>query len=547
MAKRSTVGMIVDAGSGGSRLHIYKWNKRVFHTPYPPISYPSTDEQWTDVMVPGVSTFADSPEQILGQLKSMIYYAKQMLVDKEEDWCFFPIYFKATGGMREVPLSKRERLMAVIRGFFSDRKENPFYFESEFARVISGEEEAVYAWTGANYLMGSLLPPLEEQYSLSDSVHSGVQTYGVLDLGGASTQIAFYVPNQEITEGLFKLQIGNRKHWNLYTKSFLQFGHNSIQQRHLEDITNTFLQSSRHSVDSAADALTACYHAGYSEDFFNKDEQRWMTVRGPVMSSSTQMAECIAVLKPLLMLNLDRFCEWVYDGECGIAGQYQPNIPPESEMKFIGLSSYKLPWSAFDMPPTASLHQFAKRADKICSMDFEELVIYYSKKHSYNGKELDLAQMPYHCFLGSYVVVLLTEGYGFGMNHTLTVIDEYNGNKVAWTLGSILYEINSMPWTYSPPILADPTTATLLAGNIGLLLGALLAWIFMRHLNWNEADLRGKEENDERSLGTGGRAPRQDEDWSSKIVQFFPSFGQQQQQSYEDIPSHVSAMEDMEA
>jgi hypothetical protein len=29
---------------------------------------------------------------------------------------------------------------------------------------------------------------------------------------------------QDISEGLFKLQVGSQRHWNLYAKSFLDYG-----------------------------------------------------------------------------------------------------------------------------------------------------------------------------------------------------------------------------------------------------------------------------------------------------------------------------------
>lgn len=54
---------------------------------------------------------------------------------------------------------------------------------------------------------------------------------GALDLGGASTQIAFFVPNQDILANMFKLQLGGQKHWNVYVHSFLYYGINSSKGR----------------------------------------------------------------------------------------------------------------------------------------------------------------------------------------------------------------------------------------------------------------------------------------------------------------------------
>ena len=38
----TTRGMVIDVGSGGSRLHLYHWNPRVFKTIPPSISVPSS-------------------------------------------------------------------------------------------------------------------------------------------------------------------------------------------------------------------------------------------------------------------------------------------------------------------------------------------------------------------------------------------------------------------------------------------------------------------------------------------------------------------------
>ncbi len=532
MTRRCTVGMVIDAGSSGSRLHIYKWNARVYSTPYPPISYPSTDESWTDVLEPGVSSFVDNPILVISQLKSLIEFAKTSLTHFKEEWKYYPIFFKATGGMREVPFSKRENIMKTIRDFLSDPTSNPFYFESEFARVISGEEEAIYAWAAANFLMGDLIQPLQNQKNIHDSISTHTRTYGVLDLGGASTQIAFYVPSQEILEGLYKFQIGGRKHWNIYTKSFLQFGHESIRNRHMKDITTQAIQSK----PNTGIAITPCLHSAYSEIYYNAVGQKEVSVSGPNIPSSDQFNKCMAALKPLLQLDLDDFCDWVYDGECGIAGQYQPRIPSQEIMGFIGLSSYQVPWNVFQLPPTATIKEFQEKAMKICSFDFSELVLYYESLPTIDSA--DASSLPYYCFFGSYVSILLTKGYGFSTNHTLTVVSEYNGNRVGWTLGSILFEINALPWIYEPPILKNQNMTTLLAINIGLIAGSLLTWLFMRQLDWSEAKNEHNEQEDKdcEEIINVSISSTDQQHWSSKIVQYFPDFTRYDLAKYEEIP-----------
>lgn len=183
------------SGSQGTRLHVYEWNKRFLLdqidllqvTEGKKLSIPTSNSRWTDKYLPGLDAFVyhKKPEKLKKSLAkylgSLIDFAKSVLKDKEDQWHTYPIFLKATGGMRTLPQTERVRLMDIVRELFNDHENfNPFDFKDEQARVISGEEEAIYGWVGVNFAKGTLI---------SNSVGSGVAknpklTYGMLEMGG---------------------------------------------------------------------------------------------------------------------------------------------------------------------------------------------------------------------------------------------------------------------------------------------------------------------------------------------------------------------------
>jgi hypothetical protein len=46
---------------------------------------------------------------------------------------------------------------------------------------------------------------------------------------------------------------------------------------------------------------------------------------------------------------------------------------------------------------------------------------------------------------------LLHNGFGFQMTDSIRAVGVLNGHKVGWALGAMLYEINTLPWSYSRP------------------------------------------------------------------------------------------------
>ena len=55
----TTRGLVIDAGSGGSRIHIFHWSPRVFHAVPPDITFPRTDEVLKGKISPAIATLSD--------------------------------------------------------------------------------------------------------------------------------------------------------------------------------------------------------------------------------------------------------------------------------------------------------------------------------------------------------------------------------------------------------------------------------------------------------------------------------------------------------
>ncbi|NXU68518.1 ENTP7 diphosphohydrolase, partial [Horornis vulcanius] len=278
-------GVVVDCGSSGSRVFVYFWpphngnphdlldikqmrdrNSRPVVKkikpgaccPSPAPSLPRTDGAgWlTASSSPGISVTAAAPEQATPYLRPLLRFAAAHVPARKHKET--PLYILCTAGMRLLP----ERQQAAILDDLVTNVplEFDFLFSKSHAEVISGKQEGVYAWIGINFVLGRFDHEDEEDavvtVALGDQGKSLVRkrTVGILDMGGASLQIAYEVPDagaissplqqEEAAKSLlaeFNLgcDVQHTGHmYRVYVNTFLGFGGNFARQRYEEHVLN---------------------------------------------------------------------------------------------------------------------------------------------------------------------------------------------------------------------------------------------------------------------------------------------------------------------
>lgn len=415
--RRHTVhGLMIDAGSTGSRLHVYEWEPRILATEADiqlavageKLSYPGTDSRWTDRLQPGLSSFGNLPTSelegaIADYLKPLLDFARTVLHSKVHAFGDFPIFLRATAGMRVLNPTERARVITVVRDLFANKTYCPFAFFDEQARVLSGEEESIFDWAGVNFLMGNLI----ESSAGTGTVVNPRLTQGSLDLGGGSTQIGFYEPNEDIMSNLFKLQIGQAKHWNgrcirvlvcslcqsptskhpcnttsvshlvltcrspVYAHSFLFYGMKeaidrfqarltsgkSSEERLVEGVYNpcmpggskvemrTNIHLDKHGVESWNFTQKYPSGNGYYQAFLKNN------------NATADVDTCMELTKDLLHLEKNDWCDFAH-GDCSFAGIYQPDLPNQHDDVFggfIAFSNYYHVWKFLKLPEIGKL------------------------------------------------------------------------------------------------------------------------------------------------------------------------------------------------
>lgn len=190
--------IIVDAGSTGSRLHLFQYQIDG--------KVPVIRDIFSESTKPGLSSFADTPSKAGPSLKKLLDDASLELQKNKVDPHTVKVNVLATAGMRLLPEERQEAIYHHVNHFISKH----YPMTPGEIKTITGKMEGLYGWLDINYLLRSF-----------DSTRD--ITRGSIDMGGASTQLVFSTADTSKPEDEFKLSIGDN-HYTVFSKSFLGLG-----------------------------------------------------------------------------------------------------------------------------------------------------------------------------------------------------------------------------------------------------------------------------------------------------------------------------------
>ncbi|XP_042084792.1 ectonucleoside triphosphate diphosphohydrolase 6 isoform X6 [Haplochromis burtoni] len=203
--RRFQYGIMFDAGSTGTRIHVFKFQIE-------DKGAPKLAQETFRAIKPGLSAYADDPQQCTAGIVELLEVAKSSVPPSY--WTSTPVVLKATAGLRLLPGEKADQLLDRVRALFL---ESPFLSTDDSVSIMDGTDEGISAWITVNFLTGGL-----------HSAHS--PTVGMLDLGGGSTQITFS-PQDEV-----RTRTGERKTIQTspidYIRTFQMFSHPHVVYTH---------------------------------------------------------------------------------------------------------------------------------------------------------------------------------------------------------------------------------------------------------------------------------------------------------------------------
>lgn len=203
----------------------------------PPLGCPETLNRANREPKSGISTFGNNPSALPDYLSPLLSFAASLIPPSQHSTT--PIYVLATAGMRLLSPSEQSAIVQETCSIL--RKSTKFALkdrcEGENVKVITGEEEGLFGWIAVNYLMDGF-----DNHSASTSVGApgggDGSTYGFLDMGGASTQIAFEPSLEERVkhaDNLFKVKLGllsgKLVSHPVFVTTWLGFGTNKARER----------------------------------------------------------------------------------------------------------------------------------------------------------------------------------------------------------------------------------------------------------------------------------------------------------------------------
>lgn len=308
-------GIMVDAGSTGTRAFIYTWESTKTIPDVHP--HPSVKDAYSIELDIPLASAAKKPEVVNEIFEQIINYCSDKIPKEHVEKTRLFIF--ATAGMRLLQQKDQDRILNNVYNYLAEN--SPFKLKRRYIRVISGIEEGVYGWISVNHLLNIF--------------ETEKPTVGALDMGGASFQIAIQVPDGSSAPSIHNVTIGN-KHLKLFAHSYLGYGVNQA----LRKITNSIA-----AVTNQKFITNPCVHNEYRNQF-----------EDVFVVGSGNFSECSRLIDAMLIKSPE--FETI-------------QIPNIGEIKkFIAMASFFYVNRALNLSENSTLKDLKLKSEQLCSTPF---------------------------------------------------------------------------------------------------------------------------------------------------------------------------------
>jgi guanosine-diphosphatase len=415
--------LMIDAGSTGSRIHVYKFNNC---GPVPELE--NEEFKMTEKSVGGLSKYADDPIAAAKTLDPLMAVAMENVPEKLKGCS--PVAVKATAGLRKIGPQKSDAILKQVREHLE--KDYPFPVVSDQkggVAVMDGADEGVYAWITTNYLLGKIGGP------------DKTETAAVFDLGGGSTQIVFQptfkagkaggMP-EKLAEGdhKFSLDFGGQK-FELYQHSHLGYGlmeaRNAIHRLLVNDMKKS---KGEDTTWQTKPIVHPCITPGRTREIeveFDKATKKTYNFTGPVEASASHASQCRSLAERIL--EKDRECKLA---PCSFNGVHQPSLGKTFAKEDVYIFSYFYDRTQpLGMPDSFTIRELHDLAQTVCKGQPG-----WGTFDSVPGALEELKGREQYCLDLNFMTVLLHHGYDMPIDREVKIAKKIKGNELGWCLGA---------------------------------------------------------------------------------------------------------------
>jgi hypothetical protein len=441
--------VILDAGSSGTRALLYLFDVR---RPVETIS-----QAWVLKVEPGLSACAEAygstrecAERRVASIVALTYHRARVELGLDSLAALSQVNLYATAGLRLLTRSMQEQLLAGAARAIDNSRFAACV--APCARVISGAEEAKFSWLSANVALGLADSGAERGRLRTGSAAPTPSTVAVLDMGGASTQIAFVpstTPTSATVQPLEVLNVAGVER-SLYAVSRLGYGLNAMYSAVLRRGTGArasgsdahahpcLLRGVAEHVES--DEGVPAHYVGRGDfDACRSLIKGWVAkseVDGLGGLGKSPRTPRLAAGQPIVLLDNFNYMLGALWG--GLNASVLATIPRarggggagEADANGGAASAAK---RAVASLPAPSIEQIAQRARVFCSTPWDDIFAHLSPRMRarYSSKKA--------CFSAAYVVTLLVDVYHLdwkSRDAPIFFADTLAGFEASWALGA---------------------------------------------------------------------------------------------------------------